>query len=78
MIEGAMTKRLNFIPDERGRLMEILRRDEEIFGGFGQVYLTTTYPGVVKAWHFGKLQVDSSRASGGCPNSFSTTHERAR
>jgi len=58
MIEGAMTKRLNFIPDERGRLMEILRRDEEIFGGFGQVYLTTTYPGVVKAWHFHKLQDD--------------------
>jgi dTDP-4-dehydrorhamnose 3,5-epimerase len=38
--------------------MEILRRDEEIFAGFGQVYLTTTYPGVVKAWHFHKLQDD--------------------
>jgi dTDP-4-dehydrorhamnose 3,5-epimerase len=58
MIEGAMTKKLNFIPDERGRLMEILRRDDGIFGGFGQVYLTTTYPGVVKAWHFHKLQDD--------------------
>jgi dTDP-4-dehydrorhamnose 3,5-epimerase len=58
MIEGAVTKKLNFIPDERGRLMEILRRDEEIFAGFGQVYLTTTYPGVVKAWHFHKLQDD--------------------
>jgi dTDP-4-dehydrorhamnose 3,5-epimerase len=58
MIEGAVTKKLNFIPDKRGRLMEILRRDEEIFAGFGQVYLTTTYPGVVKAWHFHKLQDD--------------------
>ncbi len=58
MIEGAMTKKLNLIPDERGRLMEILRRDDGIFGGFGQVYLTTTYPGVVKAWHFHKLQDD--------------------
>ena len=58
MIEGAMTKKLFFIPDERGRLMEILRRDDEIFTGFGQVYLTTTYPGVVKAWHFHKLQDD--------------------
>jgi len=58
MIEGAVTRKLNFIPDERGRLMEILRRDEEIFAGFGQVYLTTTYPGVVKAWHFHKLQDD--------------------
>jgi dTDP-4-dehydrorhamnose 3,5-epimerase len=58
MIEGAVTKKLNLIPDERGRLMEILRRDDEIFVEFGQVYLTTTYPGVVKAWHFHKAQDD--------------------
>jgi len=58
MIEGAVTKKLNLIPDERGRLMEILRRDDEIFIEFGQVYLTTTYPGVVKAWHFHKGQDD--------------------
>jgi len=47
------------IPDERGWLMEILRCDEEIFKGFGQVYLTTVYPGVVKAWHYHKKQVDN-------------------
>jgi len=58
MIEGAMTKKLTVIPDERGRLMEILRCDDEVFARFGQVYLTTTYPGVVKAWHFHKLQDD--------------------
>ena len=39
--------------------MEILRCDEEIFKGFGQVYLTTVYPGVVKAWHYHKKQVDN-------------------
>ena len=38
--------------DERGRLMEMLRCDDPIFKGFGQVYLTTAYPGVVKAWHY--------------------------
>lgn len=58
MIDGVRTKKLNLIPDERGRLMEILRNDEDIFQQFGQVYLTTTYPGVVKAWHFHKVQDD--------------------
>jgi dTDP-4-dehydrorhamnose 3,5-epimerase len=58
MIEGVETKKLKVIPDERGHLMEILRNDEDIFRQFGQVYLTTTYPGVVKAWHFHKVQDD--------------------
>jgi dTDP-4-dehydrorhamnose 3,5-epimerase len=59
MIAGVKTKPLKMIPDERGRLMEILRRDDELFAGFGQVYLTTVYPGVVKAWHYHKLQTDN-------------------
>src|SRR3990170_1354878 len=58
MIEGVMVKQLKVIPDERGRLMEILRCDEEMFEKFGQVYLTTGYPGVVKAWHYHKGQTD--------------------
>jgi dTDP-4-dehydrorhamnose 3,5-epimerase len=59
MIDGIKTKKLNLIPDDRGRLMEIMRADEEIFEVFGQVYLSTTYPGVVKAWHYHKLQKDN-------------------
>jgi dTDP-4-dehydrorhamnose 3,5-epimerase len=59
MIEGVKTKGLRVIPDERGRLMEILRRDDELFQGFGQVYMTTTYPGVVKAWHRHSKQTDN-------------------
>ena len=58
MIDGVALKQLNVIPDERGRLMEILRSDDDIFTGFGQVYLTTTYPQVVKAWHYHKKQDD--------------------
>ncbi len=58
MIHDVKVKQLKLIPDERGRLMEMLRCDEEIFSRFGQVYLTTTYPGVVKAWHFHKKQDD--------------------
>ena len=59
-IEGVKTKALRLIPDERGWLLEILRGDDpEIFIKFGQVYLSATYPGVVKAWHYHKEQVDN-------------------
>jgi len=58
-IEGVWTKRLTVHPDERGRLMEILRADDEGFRKFGQIYMTTTYPGVVKAWHLHKVQEDN-------------------
>ena len=59
MIGGVKVKKLKVIPDERGRLMEILRRDDELFSNFGQVYMTTTYPGVVKAWHKHEKQTDN-------------------
>ncbi len=59
-IEGVRTKNLRLIPDERGWLMEILRADEAgLFTKFGQVYVSATYPGVVKAWHYHKRQVDN-------------------
>ena len=58
MISGVNAKYLKNITDERGRLMEIMRNDESIFVKFGQVYLTTNYPGVVKAWHYHKIQSD--------------------
>ncbi|GAH56703.1 unnamed protein product, partial [marine sediment metagenome] len=35
------------------------RADDELFEKFGQVYMTTAYPGVVKAWHYHKLQTDN-------------------
>jgi len=59
MIEGVHIKRLKVIADERGRLMEILRADDEMFEAFGQIYMTTAYPGVVKGWHYHKKQADN-------------------
>ena len=59
MIDGVMIKKLTVIADERGRLMEILRADDAMFAGFGQVYMTTAYPGVVKGWHYHKRQSDN-------------------
>ncbi|MEI7728323.1 MAG: dTDP-4-dehydrorhamnose 3,5-epimerase family protein [Verrucomicrobiota bacterium] len=58
-IEGVVVKNLKVIADERGRLMEILRCDDPDFVKFGQVYITTAYPGVVKAWHYHKQQIDN-------------------
>src|SRR5579883_488803 len=58
LIEGVKTKVLKVIPDERGRLMEMMRADDEIYEKFGQIYLSVTYPGVVKAWHYHKIQHD--------------------
>jgi dTDP-4-dehydrorhamnose 3,5-epimerase len=59
MIDGVMTKQLKVIPDERGRLMECLRADDELFVKFGQFYMTTTFPGVVKGWHLHDMQLDN-------------------
>ena len=58
MIQGVKTKVLKVISDERGRLMEMLRADDPFFIRFGQVYMTTAYPGTVKAWHYHKKQFD--------------------
>ena len=59
MIEGVRVKQLKMIPDERGRLMEILRRDDKEFIQFGQLYMTTAYPGVIKGWHYHQKQIDN-------------------
>ncbi len=59
MIDGVKTKKLKVVPDERGRLTEIMRNDDEMFEKFGQLYMTTNYPGVIKAWHFHKNQIDN-------------------
>ncbi len=59
MIDGVKIKQLRVIPDQRGRLMEILRADDDLFVKFGQVYMTTTYSGIVKAWHLHKKQTDN-------------------
>ncbi len=58
LIDGVTTRPLRVIPDERGYLMEMMRNDWPEFRRFGQVYLTVAYPGIIKAWHFHKVQWD--------------------
>ena len=59
MITGVRIKKLKIKPDDRGRLMEIFRSDDDFFKKFGQVYMTTVKPGIVKAWHWHKIQTDN-------------------
>ena len=59
LIDGVKVKKLRVLPDERGRLTEMLRNDEDLFIKFGQLYMTTGYPGVVKGWHYHKKQIDN-------------------
>jgi len=59
LIKDVRIKQLKVIPDERGRLMEMLRSDDDLFIQFGQLYMTTAYPGVVKGWHYHKKQIDN-------------------
>ncbi|MBM4370032.1 MAG: dTDP-4-dehydrorhamnose 3,5-epimerase family protein [Deltaproteobacteria bacterium] len=66
LIRGVEVRVATVIPDERGRLGEILRADDPWFEKFGQVYFTTTLPGVVKAWHHHRKQTDHFYVMKGC------------
>ncbi|HEX9094460.1 MAG TPA: dTDP-4-dehydrorhamnose 3,5-epimerase family protein [Coriobacteriia bacterium] len=58
MIEGVKIKDLKVFPDDRGVLMEMWRSDDPDFRAFGQCYITSAHPGVVKAWHHHEKQTD--------------------
>ncbi len=51
MIEGVLVQPLRQIPDERGKIMHMLRADDPFFEKFGEIYFSMVYPGVVKGWH---------------------------
>ena len=59
LINGVRIKKLTPILDERGYLQECFRSDWPMFKKFGQAYITIAFPGVVKAWHFHKIQTDN-------------------
>jgi dTDP-4-dehydrorhamnose 3,5-epimerase len=58
MIQGVEFRALKRHCDERGFLMEVLRTDFDLFCKFSMVYVSKNYPGVVRAWHYHKLQDD--------------------
>ena len=55
MIDGVSIKPLRQIPDERGKIMHMLRADAPHFESFGEIYFSCVYPGAIKAWHLHDL-----------------------
>jgi dTDP-4-dehydrorhamnose 3,5-epimerase len=51
MIEGVTVRPLRQILDERGKIMHMIRNDDPEFLGFGEIYFSCVFPGVVKGWH---------------------------
>ena len=54
MIDDVIINSLKQIPDERGKVMHMLRDDSEGFVGFGEIYFSCVYPEAIKGWHIHK------------------------
>jgi dTDP-4-dehydrorhamnose 3,5-epimerase len=57
MIDGVQIVPLKQIPDERGKVMQMLRRTDAHFREFGEVYFSVVLPGAIKGWHLHKRMV---------------------
>jgi len=53
-IDGVVVKKLDKIPDERGCVYHMLKKEDPWFNSFGEIYFSTIYPGIVKGWHYHK------------------------
>ena len=54
MIEGVKIIPKKQIIDERGKIMHMVRNDDENFTKFGEIYFSYSHPNTVKAWHLHK------------------------
>lgn len=51
MIDGVQVIPLTRIPDERGTICHMLKCTDPHFRQFGEIYFSSVYRDVVKAWH---------------------------
>ena len=54
MIDGVIITPLKQIPDERGKIMHMMKNDCPPFKSFGEIYFSCVYPGAIKGWHIHK------------------------
>jgi len=54
MINDIIITPLKIIPDNRGKVMHMLRNDSKIYQGFGEIYFSTIFYNSIKAWHLHK------------------------
>src|SRR3954464_14480386 len=57
MISGVVIAPRRVIPDDRGRVMHVMKATDPEFERFGEIYFSTIYPGVVKGWHLHREMV---------------------
>jgi dTDP-4-dehydrorhamnose 3,5-epimerase len=57
VIDGVRIVPLRQIPDERGKVMHMLRRTDPHFQEFGEVYFSVVFPGAIKGWHLHRRMV---------------------
>ncbi len=51
MIDGVKVIPLKRIPDERGTIYHMLRKNDPHFIEFGEIYFSSIHPGAIKGWH---------------------------
>ena len=54
MIHDVIISKLKIISDERGKVMHMLRSDDDTFKNFGEIYFSTINYKKIKAWHLHK------------------------
>jgi dTDP-4-dehydrorhamnose 3,5-epimerase len=57
MIDGVVISPRKIIPDERGRVMHMLKATDPEFEKFGEIYFSFVFPGVIKGWHLHREMV---------------------
>ena len=53
-ISGVKIIKKDQIVDDRGKIMHMMREDDENFKKFGEIYFSCTFPRAIKAWHLHK------------------------
>ena len=54
MIDGVQIIKKKVISDDRGKILHMLRCDDENFVKFGEIYFSYVFPKKIKAWHLHK------------------------
>jgi len=57
VIAGVVIAPRRVLPDDRGKVMHMLKATDPEFEAFGEIYFSTVYPGVVKGWHLHRRMV---------------------
>ena len=57
MLKDVSVIALRQIPDERCKVMHMLKADAPHFEKFGEIYFSVIYPGAIKAWHLHRRMI---------------------